>query len=93
MFSLLKPIHGGLAELVKEVEEHIKCTSLDAVCNLKGENVSTLDLITIPIFGHTLLILSFRTDSFGQTVQTQITLLIEEQSDQGLHCLLFHLHL
>ena len=29
---------------------------------------------------------------FGQTVQTQIRLLLEEQSDQGLHCLLFHLH-
>ena len=24
--------------------------------------------------------------------QTQIRLLLEEQSDQGLHCLLFHLH-
>ena len=30
---------------------------------------------------------------FWQTVQTQIRLLLEEQSDQGLHCLLFHLHL
>ena len=28
----------------------------------------------------------------GQTVQTQIRLLLEEQSDQGLQCLLFHLH-
>ena len=28
----------------------------------------------------------------GQTVQTQITLLLEEQSDQGLHCLPFRLH-
>ena len=26
-------------------------------------------------------------------MQTQIRLLIEEQSDQGLHCLLFHLHI
>ena len=32
-------------------------------------------------------------DRSGQTVQTQIRLLLEEQSDQGLHCLLFHLHL
>ena len=39
------------------------------------------------------MILSFRTDRSGQTVQTQIRLLLEEQSDQGLHCLLFHLHL
>ena len=37
--------------------------------------------------------LSFRADRFGQTVQTQIRLLLEEQSDQGLHGLLFHLHL
>ena len=39
------------------------------------------------------MIVSFPTDGFGQTVQTQIRLLQEEQSDQGLHCLLFHLHL
>ena len=36
----------------------------------------------------TVMILSFRTEMPGQTVQTQI----EEQSDQGLHCLPFHLH-
>ena len=36
----------------------------------------------------TVMIRSFRTDRSGQTVQT-----LEEQSDQGLHCLLFHLHL
>ena len=40
----------------------------------------------------TLMILSFRTDRPGQTVQTQIRLLLEEQSDQGLHCLPFRLH-
>ena len=40
----------------------------------------------------TVLILSFWTDRSGQTMQTQIRLLLEEQSDQGLHCLLFHLH-
>ena len=33
----------------------------------------------------TVMTLSFRTTKFGQTVQTQ--------SDQGLHCLLFYLHL
>ena len=33
------------------------------------------------------MILSFRPDMPGQTVQTQIRLLLEEQSDQGLHCL------
>ena len=40
----------------------------------------------------TVMILSFRTDRPGQTVQTQIRLLLEEQSDQGLHCLPFCLH-
>ena len=40
----------------------------------------------------TVMILSFRTDRPGQTVQTQIRLLLEEQSDQGLHCLPFRLH-
>ena len=41
---------------------------------------------------NTVIILSFRTDMSGQTVQTQIRLLFEEQSDQGLHCLPFRLH-
>ena len=41
----------------------------------------------------TVMTLSFRTDRSGQTVQTQIRLLLEEQSDQGLQCLLFQLHL
>ena len=36
--------------------------------------------------------LSFRTDRSGQTVQTQIRLLLEEQPGQYLHCLLFPLH-
>ena len=40
----------------------------------------------------TVKIQNFRTDMFRQTVKTQIRLLLEEQSDQGLHCLLFHLH-
>ena len=41
----------------------------------------------------TVMTISFPTDWSGQTVQTEIRLLLEEQSDQGLHCLLFHLHL
>ena len=40
----------------------------------------------------TVMILNFLTDRSWQTVQTQIRLLQEEQSDQGLYCLLFHLH-
>ena len=31
--------------------------------------------------------ISFGTDSSGQTVKTQIRLLLQEQSDQGLHYL------
>ena len=42
---------------------------------------------------HTIMFLSFRTDRSRQTVQTQLRLLLEEQSDQGLHCLQFLLHL
>ena len=45
------------------------------------------------MFTSTVIFLSFRTDVPGQTVQTQIRLLLEEQSDQGLHCLQFPLHL
>ena len=41
---------------------------------------------------YNVMILSFWTDMPGQTVQTQIRLLLEEQSDQGLHCLPFRLH-
>ena len=41
---------------------------------------------------NTVMILSFWTYMPGQTVQTQIRLLLEEQSDQGLHCLPFRLH-
>ena len=42
---------------------------------------------------YTVMILSFQTDRPGQTVQTQIRLLLKEQSDLGLHCLQFPLHL
>ena len=41
---------------------------------------------------NTVMILSFRTNMPGQTVQTQIRLLLEEQSDQDLHCLPFRMH-
>ena len=46
---------------------------------------------TFPII-FTVMFLSFRTERPGQTVQTHIRLLLEEQSDQGLHCLPFRLH-
>ena len=38
---------------------------------------------------NTVMVISFRTGRSGQTVQTQIRLLLEEQSDQGLHTTLF----
>ena len=41
---------------------------------------------------NTVMILSFWIDMAVQTVQTQIRLLLEEQSDQGLQCLPFRLH-
>ena len=47
----------------------------------------------LPVKSPTVMTLRFRTYRSWQTVQTQIRLLLEEQSDQGLHCLLFHLHL
>ena len=56
----------------------------------------SVQILKIPKFLEmpcTVMIPSFRTDMSGQPVQTQIRLLLEEQSDQGLHCLLFHLHL
>ena len=43
-------------------------------------------------FTCTVMTLTFQLDRSGQTVQTQIRLLLEEQSDQDIHCLLFHLH-
>ena len=39
------------------------------------------------------MILKVRTDRSWQTVQTEIRLLLVEHSDQGLHYILFHLHL
>ena len=63
--------------------------------------VSAAMLFNVPVnnYGHdkmvsypTVMILSFRTDRSGQTVQTQTRLLLEKQSDQGLHCLPFCLH-
>ena len=42
---------------------------------------------------NTVMIVSFWTDMSRQTVQTQIRLLLEEQSDQGLQCLQFNKHL
>ena len=42
---------------------------------------------------HTVKTLCVGTNRSEQTVKTQIRLLLKEQSDQGLHCLPFHLYL
>ena len=46
-----------------------------------------------PFTLNTVIILNIGTDRSEQTVQTQIRLLLMEQSDQGLLCLVFCLHL
>ena len=69
--------------------------------NLPGfTRISKEDQIVLLKVSITVMILSFQTYRSRQTVQTQIRLLLEEQSglleeqsDQGLHCLLFHLQL
>ena len=71
--------------------------------NLQHENSKSVTKAFRPGYGrgtldpylatyHTVMIPSFRTDMPRQTVQTQIRLLLEEQSDQGLQCLPFRLH-
>ena len=56
------------------------------ICD-EGDSSSIFYCISLIKFVYnTVMILSFRTDRSGQTVQTQIRLLLEEQSDQGLHC-------
>ena len=59
----------------------------------KSEAQAIKTTITFTIDKGTVIFLSFWTGRSGQTVQTQIRLLLEEQSDQGLHCLQFPLHL
>ena len=39
------------------------------------------------------ILFNIETDRSEQAMQTQISLLLEEQSDLGLHCLLFHLNI
>ena len=53
----------------------------------------SVNVIFSYIFVITVIILNIGTDRSEQTVQTQIRLLLMEQSDQGLLCLLFCMHL
>ncbi|XP_077979355.1 cullin-2-like [Glandiceps talaboti] len=39
LFKLLQPIQNGLGEMIQELEKHIKDTGLEAICNLRGDNV------------------------------------------------------
>ena len=48
--------------------------------------------IILNLWSYTKIFLRFKERS-GQIVQTQVRLLLEEQSDQGLHCLHFSKHL
>ena len=63
-----------------------KCLSEMLVNN---KNIYKIDLTGM----YTVIILNIGTDRSEQTVETQIRLLLTEQSDQGLLCLLFCLHL
>ena len=66
---------------------------LSGVADLWGSSVSIFSWSECSRIGYTVSFLCFRTDRSGQKVQTNIRLLLEEQSDQGLHCLQFPLHL
>ena len=70
------------------IEYFLLCRAVTYVI-LKNLNHFTCDIGTVI----TVIILNIGTDRSEQTVQTQIRLLHEEQSDQGLLCLLFCLHL
>ena len=75
----------------------MRTANAQADLSLRGAHVILLVLSCYGSYGlvtgRTVMFLSFRTDRSGQTVQTQIRLLLEEQSDQSLHCLQFPLHL
>lgn len=42
MYTLLRPVPGGLSQLVHHLKDHIKQQGLQAITNLKGDNVSTI---------------------------------------------------
>ena len=80
-------IRGLLATLLIEADVWLDCNIKEIhYCNGPKFSDRLKKFITV-------MVLNFRTDRSGQTVQTQIRLLLEEQSDQGLHCLQFPLPL
>ena len=66
---------------------HIYDRVLEKILITNAASAMTVDLMI------TVIILNIGTNRSEQTVQTQIRLLLMEQSDQGLLCLLFCLHL
>ena len=91
-FSMLYCSQASYHNDAKCLDRQIWANSVDP--NQTSHSGSTLFAIPLHFFGCiiTVMIISFRTDWSGQTVQTQIRLLLDEQSDQGLHCLPFCLH-
>ena len=60
----------------------------------KAYTIKPITVIPLSNLTYTVIILNIGTDRSEQTVQTQIRLLLlMEQSDQGLLCLVFCLHL
>ena len=64
-----------------------------AICMVLGKTLQFIWPLICQRSWNTVIILNIGTDRSEQTVQTQIRLLLMEQSDQGLLCLLFCLHL
>ena len=91
------PVCSSYFQFSVDVKWHVKTVFLTffqraSLAEIQGKRVWAQTLCFVQKVVSTLMILSFRTDRPGQTVQTQIRLLLEEQSDQSLHCLPFHLH-
>ena len=72
-------------------KKHLNLTPEEIVSLGSGEPGHTSEDMNAKVLkvSHTIMIISFWTGRSRQTVQTQIRLLLEEQSDQGLHCLPF----
>ena len=79
--------------LLSLMEEKKSNLAVSVDLTLSNDILQVADGGILQYMKYNVMILIFQTDRSGQTVQTQIRLLLEKQSDQGLHCLLFHLHL
>ena len=78
------PIFGGACNTIGRIVDITRSFYMAMKSEIRRIKLKTLL--------STVMILSFRTAGPGQTVQTQIRLLLEEDYDQGLHCLPFRLH-